>query len=407
MYRTMLSILFAVVPTFLLATTISVPEDYPAISLALANASAGDTVYVTGGPYYEWGLSIPANVSVVAPGFASVEINALEQGGIFSFQLANASYVIEGFTLTGGHPNSGAAVHTGHANVDLEIRRCVFRNNSATGSAGAISCYGSGSYMRIEECSFLNNTAAFRAGAIFMDGQVAGSTLYVENSAFVGNTAREENGGALFLTDNVDAYFENVSIRNNASELSGGGLYARDSCDVEFYNCLFSGNEGNTGDDFRIANSSLRVHYSDFVGGWNEVENTSSLVLVCCDFLSGADPTTWGLDVLVVDEGCDPTGVGAESVARILTAPVASPNPFNPTTTVSFAIVEGGRVRISVVDLRGRTVARLVDESMDAGRHSAVWDGLDDSGRAVASGVYFSRLETGGQIVHGRMVLVR
>lgn len=82
------------------ADTISVPGDYSAISLALANADSGDVVAVTGGPYLEWDLVIPPGVSVVAPGYAGVEINALHQGAHFGINGEDASYVIEGFKLT-------------------------------------------------------------------------------------------------------------------------------------------------------------------------------------------------------------------------------------------------------------------------------------------------------------------
>lgn len=85
----------------------------------------------------------------------------------------------------------------------------------------------------------------------------------------------------------------------------------------------------------------------------------------------------------------------------------ASPNPFNPMTTIEFMIATEGRVRLRVYDLRGRLVAILVDEVLPSGRHEVEWNGRDTDGREVASGGYLSRLETRGQIVHGGMTLVR
>jgi hypothetical protein len=70
------------------------------------------------------------------------------------------------------------------------------------------------------------------------------------------------------------------------------------------------------------------------------------------------------------------------------------PNPFNPQTTVGFALPEAGRVRLSVHDLRGRLVRVLVDERRDAGTHQVLWDGRDQGGRAVASGTYLASFET-------------
>lgn len=70
----------------------------------------------------------------------------------------------------------------------------------------------------------------------------------------------------------------------------------------------------------------------------------------------------------------------------------AFPNPFNPSTTISFALPKAGNVQLLVFDVRGRVVRTLVKERLDSGVHSITWDGQDDGGRRVASGVYFCRL---------------
>ena len=77
------------------------------------------------------------------------------------------------------------------------------------------------------------------------------------------------------------------------------------------------------------------------------------------------------------------------------------PNPFNPTTTVGFAIPAAGPVRLSLHDARGRLVRVLADETFAAGSHEVRWDGRDAAGRSMASGVYLARLET----AHGRDVI--
>lgn len=83
------------------------------------------------------------------------------------------------------------------------------------------------------------------------------------------------------------------------------------------------------------------------------------------------------------------------------------PNPFNPNTTISFDLEKPGRVRLSIYNLKGQMVRKLIDGRLDAGTKSAVWDGRDHSGQAVASGVYFYRLETprGSQTL--RMLLMK
>ena len=66
-----------------------------------------------------------------------------------------------------------------------------------------------------------------------------------------------------------------------------------------------------------------------------------------------------------------------------------------------------GPVRLTIHDSRGRFITTLIDGSISAGHHTRVWTGRDVAGRSVASGVYLSRLEAGGQVVHGRMTLAR
>lgn len=84
------------------------------------------------------------------------------------------------------------------------------------------------------------------------------------------------------------------------------------------------------------------------------------------------------------------------------------PNPFNPRTTLAFDLpAAAAQVRLRLYDLHGRHVASLVDGPLPAGRHGVVWNGADDAGRAVASGVYVSVLETPLGRASGKLTLVR
>jgi len=83
------------------------------------------------------------------------------------------------------------------------------------------------------------------------------------------------------------------------------------------------------------------------------------------------------------------------------------PNPFNPETRIDFSLPETVHVRLVVFNLLGREVNVLIDDVMPAGVHSSVWDGSDQSGRAVASGVYYYRLESEFESVSRKMVLLK
>ena len=75
----------------------------------------------------------------------------------------------------------------------------------------------------------------------------------------------------------------------------------------------------------------------------------------------------------------------------------AHPNPFNPRTTISYSVARTGPIQLEIYDVRGRRVRVLADGWRPVGEHSSSWDGLDDRGQPVASGVYFTRLQSVGQ----------
>ena len=85
----------------------------------------------------------------------------------------------------------------------------------------------------------------------------------------------------------------------------------------------------------------------------------------------------------------------------------ASPNPFNPLTTIEYSLPAGSHTRLGVFDMAGRLVKTLVDEPVAGGKHTATWRGRDSLGQEVSSGTYFYRLEAGGKIQTRRMTLVR
>ncbi len=102
---------------------------------------------------------------------------------------------------------------------------------------------------------------------------------------------------------------------------------------------------------------------------------------------------------------------GASSVSNIpesrLHLAQNTPNPFNPRTEIAFTVPQdGSRVRLSVFDTAGRLVRTLVDGSLDAGNQTAVWNGTNNAGRKVESGLYFYRLELNGDAVSRKMMML-
>jgi hypothetical protein len=83
------------------------------------------------------------------------------------------------------------------------------------------------------------------------------------------------------------------------------------------------------------------------------------------------------------------------------------PNPFNPSTKIAYDMPKSGKVRLAIYGLDGSLVRTLVNESVTAGQHVATWNGRDDTGRNMASGTYFYRIESGAQTLTRKMLLMK
>lgn len=73
------------------------------------------------------------------------------------------------------------------------------------------------------------------------------------------------------------------------------------------------------------------------------------------------------------------------------------PNPFNPTTTISFFLTENSTVVVEILNVKGQLIKSLIDGLQNAGNHSVIWNGKDDNGNNVSSGIYFYRLNLNGK----------
>ncbi len=104
----------------------------------------------------------------------------------------------------------------------------------------------------------------------------------------------------------------------------------------------------------------------------------------------------------------DPASPAPLPVAPARTGLLANvPNPFNPRTEIRFELAEAGPLRLRIHDLKGRLVRELKNEIHPAGRDAVIWDGRDRGGRRVASGAYYVRLESAGQIDTRKVLLVK
>jgi hypothetical protein len=83
------------------------------------------------------------------------------------------------------------------------------------------------------------------------------------------------------------------------------------------------------------------------------------------------------------------------------------PNPFNPSTTIDYYLAQPERVLLRVYDVRGKLVRELVNERRNFGKHKVTWDGINDHGESVSSGIYFYRLIAGNKSFTRKMALIK
>jgi hypothetical protein len=103
-----------------------------------------------------------------------------------------------------------------------------------------------------------------------------------------------------------------------------------------------------------------------------------------------------------IGDGGEDTGI-----PRVTSLMQNTPNPFNPSTVIGFNVNAGGKVLLEIYDVRGRRIRRLMDDRLGAGKYQVTWDGKDDRGRALPSGVYLYRLEASGDRFTRKMLLAK
>jgi len=144
-----------------------------------------------------------------------------------------------------------------------------------------------------------------------------------------------------------------------------------------------------------------------------------SVVIDRPGYLTSQDNVTFGTNDFTLNRDYTLTPLSPTSVPGNATVPLSYtleqnyPNPFNPSTQITFSLPVLSNVTLSVYNLLGQEIAILINSVAPAGNHRVVWDGKDGTGRSIASGVYFYRLQassvSGGETFSSmkRMVLVK
>lgn len=180
-----------------------------------------------------------------------------------------------------------------------------------------------------------------------------------------------------------------------------------------------------------IVGGQIQYPSASIVPGWNYIEVPDERIVDNGEFFValmetpnhsaiGVDSSTNGFSYTNMGTGWTPYEDGEimiraivqvsssnnSNVSPVLTLSASNyPNPFNPETTISFTVPQNGQTSVKVYNLKGQEVRSLLNKEMTAGSSSIVWNGTDNSGDNVASGLYFVRVQNNGKAVTRKMLL--
>ncbi len=176
---------------------------------------------------------------------------------------------------------------------------------------------------------------------------------------------------------------------------------------LEKFNVLVSTGSTNP-NDFTVISGDVPVDapitWTDYVYSLNAYANQNIRVAIQC---VSNDAFVFMLDnvEIVSAGGTDNNNNSAPAITTALGSNY--PNPFNPETTISYSVEKAGNVSIEIYNILGQKVKTLVNDKKEAGSHNVVWNGKDQAGNNVSSGVYFYRMKNGSYSKTNKMILMK
>jgi hypothetical protein len=303
----------------------------------------------------------------------------------------------------------------------VKFENCSFSNNY--GVYGGAVCHDSYGLFTIKNCSFNNNESIFFGSAVFACGDVniqncifiknhsdQKAALFFDTQATITNSTIAGNSGGIYVNTN-NLLITNSVFFNNGQDFNNQSTYA--------YAMLFN-SAFNVAPDFEYTGSNNIIisknnsgdinspYFSDPDNGHWWLQEASPL----------KDAGIWTDDVPLYDImgnlrdsqpdiGCyeyDPTSIeNNESSLPLATELYQNyPNPFNPATNIKFALSKSGKVELSVYNIAGQLVRKLVDKEISAGFHSVKFEADD-----LNSGMYFYKLKANGKEFTKKMLMVK
>jgi len=346
-------------------------------------------------------------------------------------------------------------------NSSLNLIENKISNNFAGDLGGGI--YANGGYPYLLK-NFISSNFAYNGDELNQGGGIflANTSSIVINNLINNNTSGQ--GGGFYL-DCVEIYFLNNTVGVNSTigdANAGGGFYCQtDSSEYNFsiYNSIIADNSSDNGSQFyfedeysypdfyycNLRNGIEAFGYADSSMSYDGIfennidcnpywqgsgfEHPYALMQNSLCINSG-DPDTTGIylpeldlagnpriyngNTVIIDIGAyeyqgEPVAV-PEDLISSNSAPVLYrnyPNPFNPTTTISFALPESQKIKLVIYNIKGQLVKILADEYLPSGFIQKEWDGTDLKGKQVNSGIYFYTLYSSKKQITKKMMLLK
>ena len=382
---------------------------YPGIDMACSAAVDGATILVAPGVYGNAYIDPPRPKNLTIKSTDGPEVTVIDGSETVSgFGIvirAGEGWVIDGFkfinigSMFGPDEWCGYACGVYNANPDTNsvnvVRNCIFvephkrgvwvqKNTKVLMDHNVFIKCGANAVMSYGFVDFYNNTVVgtdtlspygdnsgfYQAGDNNSDG-----VAKVKNNIFAYNSRGVVRMGDSFLYSSNNLYYENVVDTVGITSDGGNNVFA----DPMFVNA--------DGGDFRLVYGSPAIDAGVDVGLPYE----------------GDAPEIGAYEGSGVE-----VGIAEESkLPRKFSLRQNYPNPFNPTTMIGFDIPEKAHVKVVIYDILGCEVRTLVDEEMVPGRYSIIWDGTNNAGELVPSGVYIYSFMSKDYRSTKKMILVR
>jgi hypothetical protein len=325
------------------------------------------------------------------PGATIVDCQGLGRG--FNFHTSeNALCVVDGLTIRNGTGSGGGGIRC-FVGCSPTLRNLVIEDCASTGNGGGILCSSVAAPL-VSNVSIIGCSATGSGGGI----ACVSSTPTLTNLTIYGCSCGTYGGGiSCSGSSTCRPTIQNTII---SWSTAGAGLACADGAvPTTIHSCVY----GNAGGDLLCGSYS---------------ENLAANPLFCDpgagDFsLRGDSPclpqgNPWGVTIGAHGLGGCPVGVPDGGWPEIAVLHPPYPNPSGSGTALAFDLARAGDVQVQVHDAAGRVVRTLVRGSrLDAGPHTVSWDGRDDEGREVASGIYFCSVRAEGERLTGKVVVIR